>query len=97
MYRVLGTNSEAVVAASGNGTSSERAEDENGNGTGEATEEVHERGRQDPHLHDYDPEIFDDDDFYHQVHCMWLVTGLRLGAQLVLGVNGPERCCLSKL
>lgn len=66
VYRVLGTSSEAA-AASGNGTSSEVAEDENGNGTGEAAEE---RGRQDPHLHDYDPEIFDDDDFYHQV-CGW--------------------------
>lgn len=66
VYRVLGTSSEAA-AATGNGTSSEAVGDENGNGTGVVTEEVHERGRQDPHLHDYDPEIFDDDDFYHQV------------------------------
>lgn len=73
VYRVLGTSSEAA-AVSGNGTSSEAAEDENGNGTGDATEEVN---RQNPHLRDYDPEIFDDDDFYHQVY-MWLVksTGL---------------------
>ena len=63
VYRVLGTSDEAAAGA-GNGTSSEAEGAENGNVTGKLTEQVKE---QDPHLHDYDPEIFDDDDFYHQV------------------------------
>ena len=55
VYRVLGTSDEA--AANENETS-ERTEDG-------VTDE--ERGVQDTHLRDYDQEIFDDDDFYHQV------------------------------
>ena len=57
MYRVLGTSDEAAANENENGTS-ERTEDG-------VTDE--ERGVQDTHLRDYDQEIFDDDDFYHQV------------------------------
>ena len=54
MYRILGTSKEEDDAANDNEAS--------GN-----TEEEEKRGQGDTHLHDYDPEIFDDDDFYHQV------------------------------
>ena len=55
MYRILGTSEEGGTA--------------NSNGASGSTEEEERSGvRADTHLHDYDPEIFDDDDFYHQVH-----------------------------
>lgn len=59
VYRVLGTSDEAAAAG----------DIENGNGTHGGTENgvCEEKSEQDKHLHDYDPEIFDDDDFYHQV------------------------------
>ena len=56
VYRVLGTRDEPTGI-------------KNGNGTSKNVEEmvVEESSGQDKHLHDYDQEIFDDDDFYHQV------------------------------
>ena len=54
MYRILGTSEEDDTAST--------------NGANENTEEEERSGEADTHLHDYNPEIFDDDDFYHQVY-----------------------------
>lgn len=62
VYRILGTRE-----GGGEGTSNGTSE------VGEKEEEEQEKsGRVDPHLHDYDPEIFDDDDFYHQVKYFYI-------------------------
>ena len=53
MYRILGTSEEATTAANGEGASKTNGEERS--------------GQADTHLQDYDSEIFDDDDFYHQV------------------------------
>jgi hypothetical protein len=55
VYRILGT-SEEDGAANSNGVSESLS-----------TREEERSGQADTHLHDHDPEIFDDDDFYHQV------------------------------
>ena len=54
VYRILGTSEEEDTAST--------------NGANENTEEEERSGEADTHLHDYNPEIFDDDDFYHQVY-----------------------------
>ena len=55
VYRILGT-SEEDGAANSNGASESSSSKEEERG-----------GQADTHLQEYDPEIFDDDDFYHQV------------------------------
>lgn len=63
MYRILGTSEEEGAAIS--------------NGAGGNTDEEERSGQADAHLHDYDPEIFDDDDFYHQVHTHKIIQCVR--------------------
>lgn len=70
VYRVLGT----CEAAPGNGTSGTSRTAEEG-----TTEE--DKSGQDSHLCDYDPEIFDDDDFYHQVHACRYISVFTLDIQ----------------
>ena len=57
VYRVLGTSDKAAATEKETGASELT---ENG-----VTDE--DRGGPNTHLRDYDREIFDDDDFYHQV------------------------------
>ena len=54
VYRILGTSEDGAANGHGASESSSAKEEE---GSGEA----------DTHLQEYNPEIFDDDDFYHQV------------------------------
>ena len=86
VYRVLGTDSEAAVTGNenGTGTDSEVAVTGNENGTGTKTKgDLTDKDRDGPdtHLHDCDPEIFDDDDFYHQVYNAYIlcIYCLRVG------------------
>lgn len=64
VYRILGTSEE----------------DANSKGVSErsSTKEEERNGQADMHLHDYDPEIFDDDDFYHQVSILVVIYYLNL-------------------
>ena len=82
-----GTDSKAAVAGNenGTGTDSEAAVTGNEKGTNRKTEgDLTDKDRDGPdtHLRDCDPEIFDDDDFYHQVYiytmhifCIYTVCG----------------------
>lgn len=60
VYRILGTSEEDGAANS------------NGASESSSTKEEERNGQADTHLQDYDPEIFDDDDFYHQVSILIL-------------------------
>ena len=61
VYRILGTSEEDGAA------------DSNGVSESLSTKEEERSGQTDTHLHDYDPEIFDDDDFYHQVSILVVI------------------------